>query len=79
MKITKRQLRKIINEEKSRLLNEGMDQDLYGKIDSTLAFVRRMQAANMRQRGIEYDTLDMRLQEIIDRLLDAIDHMDKSS
>ena len=39
MKITKRQLRQIIKEEKSRLLNENLDQELYGKIDKAFAVI----------------------------------------
>ena len=89
MKITKRQLRQIIKEEKSRLLNENLDQELYGKIDKAFAVildlektVRHLQRP-LRTAVVPHSDqsriIDRSIADIKTLLLDAIDHMDKNA
>lgn len=78
MKITKRQLRRIIKEEKSRLLNENLDQELYGKIDKAYAALIDLERTlSMGPRQVP-PYIDEAIADIKTILLDAIDHMDKS-
>ena len=83
MKITKRQLRTIIKEEKSRLLNENLDQELYGKIDKAYqSLVDLQRTLAMERPGVPRSTMrryiNQALTDIEELLLDAIDHMDKN-
>jgi hypothetical protein len=78
MKITKRQLRTIIKEEKSRLLNENLDQRLYAKLDKAYQSLANLQRTlAMAPRGVPR-YIDQALADIEGQLLDAIDHMDKN-
>ena len=52
MKITKRQLRRIIREEKQRLLNESMQRDPHGIIGME---VRAADGGNYGHRVLDYD------------------------
>jgi hypothetical protein len=89
MKITKRQLRQIIKEEKSRLLNENLDQELYGKIDKAFAVILDLEkTVRHLQRPLQTVVvphsdqsriIDQAIADIKTLLLDAIDHTDKSS
>jgi hypothetical protein len=78
MKITKRQLRKIIKEEKSRLLNENLDQELYGKIDKAYQSLVDLQRTLAMERPGVPRYINQALTDIEELLLDAIDHMDKN-
>ena len=89
MKITKRQLRQIIKEEKSRLLNENLDQELYGKIDKALAVILDLEkTVRHLQRPLrtvvvphsdQSRIIDRAIADIKTLLLDAIGHMDKNA
>jgi hypothetical protein len=78
MKITKRQLRTIIKEEKSRLLNENLDQELYGKIDKAYTVLINLQRTLAMERPGVPRYINQALTDIEELLLNAIDHMDKS-
>jgi len=78
MKLTKRQLRKIIKEEKSRLLNENLDQELYGKIDKAYQSLVDLQRTLAMERPGVPRYINQALTDIEELLLDAIDHMDKN-
>jgi hypothetical protein len=78
MKITKRQLRTIIKEEKSRLLNENLDQELYGKIDKAYQSLVDLQRTLAMERPGVPRYINQALTDIEELLLDAIDHMDKN-
>jgi hypothetical protein len=89
MKITKRQLRQIIKEEKSRLLNENLDQELYGKIDKAFAVILDLEkTVRHLQRPLrtvvvphsdQSRIIDRAIADIKTLLLDAIGHMDKNA
>ena len=78
MKITKRQLRTIIKEEKSRLLNENLDQELYGKLDRAYQSLVDLQRTLAMERPGVPRYINQALTDIEELLLDAIDHMDKN-
>ena len=78
MKITKRHLRQIIEEEKSRLLNENLDQELYGKIDKAYQSLVDLQRTLAMERPGVPRYINQALTDIEELLLDAIDHMDKN-
>jgi len=78
MKITKTRLRQVIKEEKSRLLNENLDQGLYAKLDKTYQSLTDLQRTlAMAPRGVPR-YVDQALADIERLLLNAIDHMDKN-
>ena len=78
MKITKAQLRHVIKEEKSRLLNENHDYVFYAKLDKAYQSLADLQRTlHMAPRGVPR-YVGQALADIEGLLLDAIDHMDKN-
>ena len=53
MKITKRQLRRIIREEKARVLRESFSPDALSQLDRAIAYNKKRAASNMAPEMIE--------------------------